>query len=229
MPAKNSRKQFVENSYYHIYNRGVEKRQIFMDEMDYSVFISYIKNYLLPKDEEALQQTFSNEKSTPKQKADALKLLKLNNFSGTITFIAYCLMGNHFHFLVKQTIADGIDRFMNSLMTRYTMYFNRRHKRVGHLFQGNYKAVLVETEVQLLHLTRYIHQNPASKGHAFQDYRYSSYQQYVSPNRVEWTKPNEVLSYFSKQGFNSYASFVGDNYTYDSLLMISGLTLDESN
>ncbi|KKU80035.1 MAG: hypothetical protein UY06_C0007G0010 [Candidatus Amesbacteria bacterium GW2011_GWA2_47_70] len=179
--------------------------------------------------EEFLHGIFSNESSTPKQKADALKLLRLNNFSETISLTAYCLMGNHFHFLVKQTMADGIDKFMNSLMTRYTMYFNRRHKRVGHLFQGNYKAVLVETEAQLLHLTRYIHQNPASKGHAFQTHPYSSYQQYVSSARLEWIKPDEVLNYFSKQGFNSYAAFVGDTHIYDSLMIISGLTLSESD
>lgn len=229
MPAKNSRKQFIENSYYHIYNRGVEKRQIFMDDMDYSVFISYLKNYLLPKNENFLRDIISDENSTSKQKADALRQIKLNNFSQTISLTAYCLMGNHFHLLVKQTSADGIDKFMNSLMTRYTMYFNRRHKRVGHLFQGNYKAVLVETEAQLLHLTRYIHQNPASKGHAFQSYPYSSYKQYVSLKAVEWLKPNEVLAYFSKQGFNSYAAFVGDAYAYDSLQIIEGLTLSESN
>lgn len=229
MPAKNSRKQFVENSYYHIYNRGVEKRQIFMDEMDYSVFISYLKNYLLPKSEEFLRNILSDENSTLKQKAEALKLLKLNNFSETISLTAYCLMGNHFHLLVKQTMADGIDRFMNSLMTRYTMYFNRRHKRVGHLFQGNYKAVRIETEAQLLHLTRYIHQNPASKGHAFQTYPYSSYQQYISPTGIAWVKPEEILTYFSKQGINSYTAFVGDIYTYDSLQIIAGLTLSESN
>lgn len=200
-----------------------------MDNMDYSVFISYLKNYLLPKSEEFLRNTLSDESSTLKQKAEALKLLKLNNFSETISLIAYCLMDNHFHLLVKQTLADGIDKFMNSIMTRYTMYFNRRHKRVGHLFQGNYKAVLVETEAQLLHLTRYIHQNPASKGHAFQGYSYSTYQQYISLKSVKWVKPDEVLSYFSKQGINSYAAFVGDVYTYDSLQIIAGLTLTESD
>ncbi len=229
MPAKNSRKQFVENSYYHIYNRGVEKRQIFMDDMDYSVFISYLRNYLLPKNEDVLHNVLSDENSTSKQKAEAIKLLRLNNFSETISLAAYCLMNNHFHLLVKQIPADGIDIFMNSLMTRYTMYFNRKYKRVGHLFQGNYKAVLVQTEAQLLHLTRYIHQNSALKGHAFQNYPYSSYRQYLSQTQHEWIKPEEILTYFAEQGFNSYKSFVGDVFTYDSFEIISGLTLNESD
>ena len=172
----------------------------------------------------------SDENSTLKQKAEALKLLKLNNFSETISLTAYCLMGNHFHLLVKQTMADGIDRFMNSLMTRYTMYFNRRHKRVGHLFQGNYKAVRIETEAQLLHLTRYIHQIQPRKATPFKLIRtHIPYQQYISPTGIAWVKPEEILTYFSKQGINSYTAFVGDIYTYDSLQIIAGLTLSESN
>lgn len=229
MPAKNSRKEFVENSYYHVYNRGVEKRSIFVDDMDYAVFMSYLKNYLLPKDEDFLQNTLANPDSTPKQKSEALRLLRLNNFNSSIDLVAYCLMNNHFHFLVKQTPAWGIDSFMNSLMTRYTMYFNKKHKRVGHLFQGNYKAVRVETEEQLLHLSRYIHQNPTSKGVAFQSYRYSSYIQYLGNKPEEWIKPKDVMVYFTQKGFNSYASFVGDNYSYDSLFVIKDLTLSESN
>lgn len=230
MPARNSIKEYRANSYYHIYNRGVEKRTIFMDNQDYAVFLSYIKNYLLPKDEEFLQDILANSMSTPKQKADSLKLLKLNNFYGNITLLAYCLMSNHFHFLIKQTEPDGIDKFMNSLMSRYSIYFNRRHKRVGPLFQGNYKAVLVSTEDQLLHLSRYIHLNPNSKGVAFQSYPHSSYLQYISDKHVDWINPDEILlTYFSKHGNNSYEEFVGKKYTYDTYEYIAGLTLTESD
>jgi hypothetical protein len=109
------------------------------------------------------------------------------------------------------------------------MYFNKRHKRVGHLFQGNYKAVRVESEEQLLHLSRYIHQNPTSKGVAFQSYPYSSYIQYLADKPQMWIKPNDVLSYFSRKGLNSYSDFVEDNYSYDSLTIIGGLTLSESD
>lgn len=229
MPARNSIKEYKSDSYYHIYNRGVEKRLIFIDEQDYNVFLSYLKNYLQPKDEAFLQDTLSNPLSTAKQKADALKFLKLNNFNGVISLIAYCLMPNHFHFLIKQTVAIGIDKFMNSLMTRYTMYFNRKYKRVGHLFQGKYKAVLVQTEDQLLHLTRYIHLNPSIKGQAFQRYPHSSFLQYISDKHVDWIKPEEILAYFSKHRHNSYEDFVGNIYTYDSYEYIAGLTLSDTD
>src|SRR3989344_5405375 len=155
MPAKNSRKQYHENSYYHLYNRGVEKRKIFLDDQDYTVFLSYLKEYLLPKDEKALKELLGSDISY-KEKDSVLKKLRLKNFVDEISLVAYCLMPNHFHMLVKQRSADAIDAFMSSLNTRYSMYFNRKYDRVGSLYQGVYKAVLIETDEQLLHLTRYI-------------------------------------------------------------------------
>src|SRR3989344_1972051 len=152
MPAKNSRKQYLENGYYHIYNRGVEKRKIFLDRQDYSVFLSYLKEYLSPKDENALYSILSDDSSTLQEKDRARKLLRMNNFLQEIILLAYCLMPNHFHFFVKQKSAGSIDKFMNSLGTRYTMYFNKKYKRVGSLYQGVYKGVLVTNQEHYLHL-----------------------------------------------------------------------------
>jgi len=157
MPAKNSRKQYYENGYYHIYNRGVEKRKIFLDQQDYAVFLPYLKEYLLPKDERALSKRLMDSSITSIEKNKILKLLRLNNFSNEITLLAYCLMPNHFHFFVKQKSAGSIDKFMNSLGTRYTMYFNKKYDRVGSLYQGVYKAVSVNNESQFIYLSKYIH------------------------------------------------------------------------
>ena len=162
MPAKNSVKEFVSDSYYHIYNRGVEKRIIFKDEQDHAVFLSYLMTYLLPKDEVALRAVIANPGSTSKEKDKALKALRLNNFADSITLIAYCLMPNHFHLLVKQTEEMTIDSFMQSFCTRFSLYFNRKYRRVGPLFQGLYKAVRIVSDEQLLQLSRYIHRNPIS-------------------------------------------------------------------
>src|SRR3989338_4061501 len=102
MPARNSTKQYIENGYYHIYNRGVEKRTIFKDAQDYAVFLSYLKEYLTPKNEKELNDKFSNPDISYKEKDKIIKLLRLNNFSEEITLLSYCLMPNHFHFFVKQ-------------------------------------------------------------------------------------------------------------------------------
>lgn len=217
MPSKNSIKVYAEKGYYHIYNRGVEKRIIFQDEQDYVVLLSYLKTYLLPKNEVELHHKLADPTISYKEKEAVIKLLRLNNFADEVTLIAYCLMPNHFHLLVKQNSASSIDRFMNSLGTRYTMYFNRKNKRVGALYQDVYKAVLVQSDEQLLYLTKYIHRNPVGhqsnlQGDALRAVlasQPSSYQDYLGKRQTDWVHPEEILTYFSKTNSKlSYKSFV---------------------
>ena len=230
MPAKNRTKQYLKNGYYHIYNRGVNKRKIFKDEQDYKVFLSYLKEYLEPKSEEELRKAL--EKAPYKDRGKITRKLLLNNFSDKIKLLAYCLMPNHFHLLLKQMTERAIEAFMKSLGTRYVMYFNKRHKRVGGLFQGAYKAVLVETDEQLFHVSRYIHCNPkeglTQKSQTLLEYPYSSLGAYVGKWKAGWLKPKEVLDYFSKEDKESdYKSFVlGKEDGGDSLLFIKDLVLD---
>ncbi|MBI2431140.1 MAG: transposase, partial [Candidatus Levybacteria bacterium] len=211
MSDGNARKIYLDNSYYHIYNRGVEKRLIFLDLQDYNVFLSYLKEYLLPKDEKKLNDRFSDPNISYKEKAKILKLLHLNNFAEEITFLAYCLMPNHFHFFVKQKNALSIDKFMNSLGTRYTKYFNAKYKRVGALCQGVYKAVLVNNENQFIYLTKYIHKQALARtsGGGWEARQPSSYPEFLGKRNNEWLHPKEILSFFSKTNpALSYKSFV---------------------
>ncbi|MBI4089086.1 MAG: transposase [Candidatus Levybacteria bacterium] len=221
MPAKNATKTYIENGYYHIYNRGVEKRTIFQDQQDYSVFLSYLKDYLLPKNEKELHEKLSAENTSSKEKDKALKLLRLNNFSQEITLLSYCLMPNHFHFFVKQKNMNTIDKFMNSLATRYTMYFNRKYKRVGSLYQDVYKAVLINREEQFLHLSRYIHKQALNL-----DNQPCSYPEYVGLRQAMWIKPDEILSFFSKANPSlSYRNFVAQPEDNEKL---KNLTLEDN-
>lgn len=222
MPAKNSVKPYVENSYYHIYNRGVEKRTIFQNQQDYAVFLSYLKTYLLPKDEAVLHERLSSNNVSFAEKSEILRLLRLNNFADEVFLTAYCLIPNHFHFLVKQKSSTAIDTFMNSLSTRYVMYFNKKYKRVGPLYQGVYKAVLVESEAQLLYLTAYIHRNTlpllAIQGDPLDTWSESSYREYLGKRKTNWVHPKEILSYFSKTNPNlSYQSFVEQMSDFTSI------------
>lgn len=200
MPSKNEVKLYVENGVYHIYNRGVEKRKIFQDKQDYAVFLSYLKAYLSPKNADEISRQLANPKLSRLERTRLTNLARLNNFSDKITLIAYCLMPNHFHLLVKQKARDSIDKFMNSFGTRYTMYFNRKYERVGRLYEGTYKAVLVTTDEQLLHLTRYIHKNPAKLSSAQGDPLFSqpsSLADYLGIKKTSWIDPREVLAFFS--------------------------------
>lgn len=216
MASKNSVKAYSENGYYHIYNRGVEKRKIFNEEQDYGVFLSYLKEYLMPKDEKHLREILADPMITWKDKDKVLKALRLNNFNDEITLLCHKLMPNHFHFLLKQQSEMTIDKFMNSLGVRYSMYFNKKYKRVGTLFQSVYKAVLVKSEEQLLYLTSYIHRNGTNNNLASQDEvlqglfsQPSSLPEYLGQRKTEWIHPEEILSYFSKKNpLLSYQNFV---------------------
>ena len=223
MPAKNSEKIYVENGFYHIYNRGVEKRNIFNDAQDYSVFLGYLKEYLEPKKTKELNDKLSKKDLGWAEKEKAVRLLKLNNFSSDLDLLAYALMPNHFHFEVKQQGEQTIDKFCNSLITRYVMYFNRKYKRVGHLFQDVYKAVCIGTEGQLLHLSRYIHNNPRQ----FQDgtdhqIQYTSLPEYLGLRRTAWIKSSYILEYFSNTNPNgSYKTFVDEKADYGFISKIA--------
>lgn len=221
MPSRNSTKTYIEDGYYHIYNRGVEKRKIFLDQQDYSVFLSYLKEYLVPKNEKELYERLSDPNTSYKEKDKILKILRLNNFSKEITLLSYCLMPNHFHLFVKQKNKGTIDSFMNSIATRYTMYFNRKYKRVGPLYQDVYKAVLISNEGQFLHLSRYIHKQALILKN-----QPCSYPEYLGLRQTLWVKPEEILIYFSKTNPSlSYQNFVVQPEEADKL---EGLTLEDN-
>ncbi|MBI3103747.1 transposase [Candidatus Daviesbacteria bacterium] len=207
MPSKNIIKEYVENGYYHIYNRGVEKRDIFLDEQDCVVFLHYLKLYLSPVEE--LKQL-----DLPGLRVS--KFIRLN-LSAEIDLLAFALMPNHIHLQIKQKTTDGIVKLMKRLATAYVMYFNKKYLRVGSLFQNTYKATLIKTDEYLLHLSRYIHLNPAKITHKKIIFKeFSSYPYYLGQKQTSWIKPQEILGYFRSaqrkdlKDILSYQSFVED-------------------
>lgn len=226
MPARNIVKQYIENGIYHVYNRGVEKRIIFLDDRDYKTFLYFLKQYLIEENDPA--KNLSNYKG---------RTFARRSFYDRIELLAYCLMPNHFHLLIKQKNKNDLKEFMQCLATSYSLYFNDRYERVGSLFQGRYKAILIKDDGYLLHLSRYIHLNPAGndKGRTFvklQEYDFSSYQDYVGVRNTKWLKPEFILEYFNgakdQAIFNSqtYQKFV-EEYVFDSKELLGNLTLEE--
>lgn len=208
MPQKNSRKEYGSGSCYHIYNRGVEKREIFLDEQDYKVFLGYMKFYLEKPVLQGLALQGAGGKTVSPSKV-------LKNYHDQIELLAYCLMPNHFHFLIKQSTDRGIAEFMQSLVLKYVMYFNKKYKRVGGLFQGRYKTVLIDNEDQFVYISKYIHRNPidilpAGPGPAgLAEYEYSSYGNYLGLFRQSWVGTEGILSFFSKiDSRKTYQAFV---------------------
>jgi len=210
MPVKNVVKDYLAEGYYHVYNRGVNKRRIFVDDQDYKTFLSYLKIYLCPQNTDNLKSVLGDPEATPKQKDDVLRALRLNNFNNKVDLNAYNLMPNHFHFLLQQKEEWHMQSFLQSLITRYSMYFNKRHNRVGGLFESTYKAVRVLSNEQLFYVTRYIHRNSLGviglKG-GLNDILHSqpsSYPNYLNEVHQEWVKQEDILANFSKySGLNS--------------------------
>ncbi len=187
MPSRNSVKEFSEHQYYHVYNRGVEKRLIFLDEQDYRVFLGILKKYL------------SGENHNTNNRH------KFQRLDEKIQLLAYCLMPNHFHMMLYQISEDGVTQLMRRLCTGYAMYFNDRYKRVGPLFQGTYKACLINKDDYLHHISRYIHLNPQD----YQTWSYSSLDFYKGNKKASWLNTQPVLDLFNGDNI-AYLDFVKD-------------------
>lgn len=206
MPAKNTIKYYIEDGYYHIYNRGVEKRLIFQDREDYTKFLFLLKLYLSPVDE--LHKEF------PLLRPHIIN----NNLEGKLNLLAFCLMPNHFHLLIHQSQKDAITKFMRALITSYSMYFNKRYERVGSLFQGIFKAANVESDEYFLHLSRYIHLNPLGRGASIDEFQWSSYLYYLGKKEALWLNTKTISDYFNNKNPNlSYKNFVEDSISESSL------------
>ena len=183
MPSRNVIKRYDADTYYHVYNRGVNKRRIFLDDDDYVYFLALLKRYLSENNE----------------------LDKYNriytNLNGQLDLLTYCLMPNHFHLLLYQhDDKKAMETLMRSVLTTYTLYFNRKHNRVGHLFQGVYKASSVLSEPYLLHISRYIHMNPDD----YKNWPYSSWPYYVKGWQADWIKHDKIFELFEGDNYEQY-------------------------
>ncbi len=219
MPSRNRLKIYLPNTFYHCYNRGVAKQTIIRDEQDMTILLRYLGDYLDEKDTQTLATIISEPGYLEYERERARNLLRLNNFYSSIHVHAFCIMPNHFHFLLEQKTADAMDSFMNSLWTRYTKYFNKKYNRVGPLFQGVYKAVQIETDQQLLYLSRYIHRNPVAHRRLFNperiheeliSYPGSSYGTYCGYTRHAWVQKGMVTELLGsiRDSIAAYEDFV---------------------
>jgi putative transposase len=145
---------FATAEYYHVYNRGVEKRLIFQDALDKNRF-QYLLFICNTSEHIEVRNFFNNKKMS--SKTDIYSYQKKDRL---VDIGAYVLMPNHFHILIKEVTSGGISKFMQKVQTGYTMYFNQRNNRTGGLFQGTLKSQHVDSDVYLKYLFCYIHLNP---------------------------------------------------------------------
>jgi len=214
------------NEIYHVYNRGVEKRPIFLTKQDYVRFIETTNYYRFAN----CPMRFSYLKLLSFEEKEKVygKLEKESN--KLVDIFSFCLMPNHIHFLLKQLVDKGISKFMAKITNAFSHYFNIRHERVGHLFQGNFGAVRIENDQQFIHVSRYIHLNPVASFLIEVDdllnYEYSSYPEYIN-DTLGFTNTKEILSFYKNK--DEYRKFVEDQADYARKLEnIKHLSLEET-
>jgi len=186
MPSRNIVKQYANDSYYHIYSRGVNKELIFREPTDYHFFLSILRRYLSP-------DNIKNKSYKIYPKFEGLQL------------ISFCLMPNHLHLLIYQNDSKTIEKFMRSIITTYVMYFNKKYDRQGPLFQSKYKASLIDHDAYLHHISRYIHLNPPK----WRSYPYSSLAYIMGEKNAAWVKPKLLLGLFDNNK-EKYLDFIKD-------------------
>lgn len=201
---------------YHILSRGVNRAPIFLDARDYRRFFS-VFDYCRYSD---YPFKFSFFKTLSQEQREKIRSGLEEKF---ISVIAYCLMPNHFHFVLRQEKDNGIVSFINRLLTSYTKFFNTKHKRSGPLFDGRFKAVLVETDEQLLHLVRYVHLNPYSSAVVgsiddLSSYPWSSLAEYLDHGRDSGIcdAKEMILSQFPNK--EKFRKFIFDQAGYQKRL-----------
>lgn len=147
-----------------------------------------------------------------------------------VTILNYCLMPNHFHLTLRQEVNNGIKTFIQKITNSFSHFYNKKFDNAGPLFQSSFKAILVENEAQLLHLSRYIHLNPVSAGivEKPEDYIFSSYRSYVGLEKSEFISPNLILSQFNSS--EKYKKFVLSRRDYQrKLSIIKKIALEKSD
>jgi len=202
MPSRNTIKTYSEDSYYHVYNRGVNKMPIFLDKQDYSVFLNLLKRYLGGK---------------PAFDRKGREYPWLHN---EIELITYCLMPNHFHLFVYQHKKESMTKLLRGVCSSYTVYFNKRYERVGPLFQGKYKASLILDESYYLHISRYIHLNPKD----YMNWEWSSLKYYLGVKSASWLTTGSVMEQFNFDT-DEYLKFLKDYSDYRESLADLGPVL----
>lgn len=193
---------FSNNEYYHVFNRGVARMPIFHTRRNYIRFLQAAQYYKLNANGGSFSH-FTQHTSTPQKITNAVDI------------ISYCLMPNHFHFILCQREEGGISMFMRKLMNSYAKYVNVKQKREGPLYQGNFKAVWIETTEQLIHVDRYIHLNPVVSQIPInkpEDYEWSSYREHLGTSSRLICNRKIIIEQF--KNIEMYKSFTTDHINY---------------
>ena len=192
-------REFETGGVYHIINRGVEKRKIFLKNQDYSRFILGLEffnsekgtrlwNLITKAETMSHRAAFKNKLAAQREKSQ----------QPLIELLAFALMPNHFHLIIREIANQGISLFMQKLGTGYSTYFNKQNDRVGTLFQSRYKSVRIRNDIQLATIFAYVHTNPV---------------ELVEPGWKEFRvkNPEAAMRYLENYKWSSYRDYIGNS------------------
>ena len=197
---------FVENEYYHIYNRGVDKRDVFLEDRDFERFLLAM-NLLNYEQDGLMIRRRDFKKTSPKETLQSFLTLNVRKGNHLVGIVAYCLNSNHYHFILKQTgDNNGIKIFMQRLGNSYTKYFNEKHKRNGALFQGRFKSTHIEPN-NFLRMSVYVNCNSEIHGiHPAKSYKWCSFPEYLGKESNQLCRKEVILDQFkNSQEYLEYA------------------------
>ena len=215
----------VEGQVYHVFNRGINKQPVFFTPKNYKRATETVEYYLIQRPPLRYSKFRELPDERRKELIESMKKLKHG-----VEIIGYVFMHNHFHFILKQVNKDGIKDFIRNFQISYTKYLNTLNKRTGPLFQGQFKAILIEDNEQLHHVVRYIHLNPYTSFvlkdiDELRNYQWSSLQEYLGYANNGFCSKENILSDFPSQ--NDYWIFVSNHADYQRKLnTIKHLTFD---
>ena len=199
----------VRGEYYHVINRGNNKQTIFKDERDLARFLFLILYFQSPVGLCNISRQVAYFLKNDEFNVSKIATKEITE-NRNVELIAFVLMPNHFHLILKEHKENGISNYMQRILTSHSKYFNAKNKTTGHLFQGPFKIILIKDDPQLLYLSAYAHNNARElkrwngREHLFP---WSSYQDYVGENRWgELLKPDIILDQFPNK--EKYKSFV---------------------
>ncbi|MCX6763950.1 MAG: transposase [Candidatus Moranbacteria bacterium] len=201
--------EFANDEFYHIYNRGVDKRDVFINRVGYERF--FLSVSLLNDEKEGWLEVWRN---LPGKKKSINDFRRFNLRKPLVDIVAYCFNPNHYHFILKQLEEKGVEKFMHRLGTAYTMFFNMKYKRSGALFQGRFKSIHIDSNEYLLYLSAYVNKNNFIHGYGNSNWRYSSLAEYRKEKnqKVNICNPSSILDQF--ESVNDYGEFLNKNALY---------------
>lgn len=187
--------RFINGEFYHIYNRGADKRVVFTNNDDFERFLQSVEEFNSIEPIGSIYQNSFNKAQLNQLRRPTSKLVDI---------VCYCLNPNHYHMVLQQNVDGGISEFMKRLNGGYTKHFNFKHKRNGVLFQGRYKYIHINSNDYLLYISAYVNLN--NKVHKLKgDFFRSSWDEFVGNRNTKICKKNIILNQF--KGKNEYKIF----------------------